>query len=153
MTSILFEDIQPSGRASLSDCFDELAGMYATMDDELSAMGAKCAGCGVCCHFDVAEHVLYASRLERDYLRRTATPPDRPDAGPELLARGVRCPFQKGGQCLARQGRPMGCRTHFCAWTDIGQAEDFSIRWHERLKRLHERLGMAWEYAPLLPLE
>lgn len=128
--------------------FEAMRGFYRELDGELAGLAAACAGCGRCCHFDEVEHILYASRLERLYLARVAAAPARPDAAPELLASGKRCPFQKNRACLAREGRVLGCRLHFCARED----DELSARWHDRLKRLHEELGVEWEYGPLLPL-
>lgn len=107
-----------------------------------------CDACGRCCRFDEADHILYASALERLYLAQTAVRPEHPDASPELLAAGLRCPFQKDNLCQAREGRTLGCRVHFCR----EEAGDWAEAWHERLKRLHETLGVEWAYAPLLPL-
>ncbi len=121
--------------------------LYRELDAELA--GLSCAGCGRCCHFDEVDHLLYASRLERLYLAQTARVPDQPDAPPELLAAGLRCPFQQHNRCLAREGRVLGCRLHFCA----AENPELSERWHGRLKRLHEELGEEWEYGPLLPLD
>lgn len=128
--------------------------LYAALDDELSALGAHCSGCGRCCRFDEADHVLYASTLERKYLAALAADAviADSDADPELLARGLRCPFQAGGRCLAREGRVLGCRLYHCAWPDGVDEEALYRRWHDRLKRLHDELGEEWAYGPLLPL-
>lgn len=126
-----------------------LVDLYAALDRELARRGATCAGCGACCHFETAGHILYASRLERELLAGIE-PPVSPDAGSEAIAAGWRCPFQKGNRCLAREARVLGCRLHFCE----GGAglDELAERWHERLKRLHDELGVAWDYRPLLPL-
>lgn len=132
--------------------FAAMLDFYREADAEIASLDPACRACGDCCRFDRAEHILYASRLEKDYLLNASPPPPAPDAPPELLAAGLRCPYQIGGRCLARDGRVLGCRLHFCSWSDAGAAEDMAERWHQRLKRLHERLGVEWIYAPLLPL-
>ena len=124
---------------------------YRELDRELEDLGAVCDGCGECCHFDKVDHVLYASRLERLHLARAAELPLHPDATPELLAAGLRCPYQSGGRCLAREGRVLGCRLHFCSWPARQDENDFAERWHAKLKELHDTLGVGWDYRPLLP--
>lgn len=133
--------------------FPRLAELYAELERAQAALDVTCDGCGACCHFDVADHVLYASELERSYLLETARPPDSPDGGADLLARGLRCPYQRDERCQAREGRTLGCRLHFCCWSDAAAEAEFCERWHGRLKRMHDELGLEWGYGPLLPLE
>lgn len=130
---------------------EQLAAMrdfYRDLDAELAGREHACDACGRCCRFDEADHILYASALERLYLAHAAAMPEHPDAPPDLLAAGLRCPFQHHNLCLAREGRTLGCRLHFCR-EEAGERAEL---WHERLKRLHEALGVAWDYAPLLPI-
>lgn len=132
--------------------FEAMRNFYRDLDEELSGLEVSCRGCGCCCHFDVVDHILYASGLERRYLVRVAGPQPLADAEPEQLAWGLRCPYQSGGRCQAREGRALGCRLYHCDWPD-GVDEDMVYqRWHERLKRLHDELGEEWDYRPLLPL-
>lgn len=135
---------RPNGRLRL------LLRLYARLDRRLAKLGLACAGCGECCHFDTAGHILYASPLEREAFA-AAPPPSAPDAGPDLLARGLRCPFQQDNRCHAREARVLGCRLHFCQADDPLRLELLSERWHRRLKRLHDLLGIEWDYRPLLP--
>lgn len=128
--------------------FPELIRLYADIEEDVRRMGFDCSGCGGCCRFDEADHVLYASALEREYLLASSTVPDCPDGDAALLRAGLRCPFQTGGRCGAREGRVLGCRLHFCR-----RPETNSESWHSRLKQIHERFGIEWRYAPLLPLE
>ena len=129
--------------------FEWMRRFYRELDEALHARGESCRRCGECCRFDRTGHVLYASRLERLYLLRISPRPEGGGDGKGLIARGLRCPFQAGSRCLAREGRTLGCRLHFCSGVDSG----FSERWHQLLKRLHDDLGLAWSYGPLLPLE
>ncbi len=132
---------------------DAVRGLYARVDAAIAALGLECRGCGECCHFEAVDHILYASGLEREYLRAVAAFPERPDADGDALARGKRCPYQADGRCGARGGRVLGCRLHFCRWTDPAGEMDFAERWHDELKALHRALGAEWDYRPLLPLE
>lgn len=134
------------------DWAEAMRGLYARVDAALAERGLACAGCGECCHFDVVDHVLYASELERRMLRLTGEFPAVPDADGELIEKGLRCPFQAGNRCHARDGRVLGCRLHFCAWANSAEEMDFAEAWHGELKKLHDELGIEWEYRPLLPL-
>lgn len=126
--------------------------LYARLDAELAALGVVCGGCGRCCRFDEVDHVLYASRLERRYLALVS--PFFPGSGDhELIARGLRCPYQTETGCRAREGRVLGCRLHYCTWDDPVLEERVYAEWHERLKRMHDELGEPWDYRPLLPLQ
>ncbi len=131
---------------------DAMRGFYARVDAAVAGLGLECAGCGECCHFDVADHILYASGLERMYLAAQGAASGIPDADAALLAKGLRCPFQSGGRCLAREGRVLGCRLHFCERAGAAGEGEFAEAFHAELKALHEALGVEWDYRPLLPL-
>lgn len=139
-----------SGARPRSEWRLRLAELYRELDVRLAALGASCAGCGECCRFDRADHVLYASLLERLYLAASEATRAEPGADAALLAAGLRCPFQSGGRCLAREGRVLGCRLHHCAGDQEALGE-LSEAWHARLRALHDELGFAWDYRPLLP--
>lgn len=134
-----------------ADWFASMRTLYRDLDAELARFGVACRGCGECCHFDTVDHILYAGELERRYLAVSAEPSINPDASAELLISGLRCPFQEGGCCLARGGRVLGCRLHFCAWPEHEGELAFAERWYTRLKALHNDLGVEWDYRPLLP--
>lgn len=125
---------------------------YTRVDAALAAEGPRCAGCGECCRFEVVDHILYASGLERKHLAATAKIPEHPDADAALLANGKRCPYQVNNHCEAREARALGCRLHFCEWADSPREMDFAECWHGELKTLHNILGEEWDYRPLLPL-
>lgn len=131
---------------------EEMARFYRELETELASAPVSCDGCGRCCRFDEADHVLYASTLERLYLAYAGgSPPTETDASEDLLRSGRRCPYQAKGRCLARAGRTLGCRLFFCRQCDA-EAMDAAERWHRRLKALHVALGADWDYGPLLPL-
>ncbi len=125
--------------------------LYARVDAAMAEAGLVCGGCGACCHFETADHILYAGALERAYLAAVSVFPEEPDADAELLARGVRCPFQKNARCEAREGRVLGCRLHFCARAGAPEAMELSESFHAELKAMHEAFGEEWDYRPLLP--
>ncbi|MCD8140751.1 MAG: hypothetical protein LUE17_13405 [Planctomycetaceae bacterium] len=132
--------------------FRRLAALYQALDDDLAAHGATCRGCGECCRFDRVDHILYASDLEREYLLGIGPPPPVPPDDADLVRRGLRCPYQSGGACLARAGRVLGCRLHFCEGLGEVDLQEMGEGWHDRVKFLHAELGIPWNYRPLLPL-
>lgn len=130
-----------------------LSQFYGDLDRDVAERGVACKACGHCCHFDVMDHVVFASSLERRYLRQTAPPVPADRQRDPMVASGGRCPYQVDSGCTARDGRVLGCRLYHCAWTDPRMEEEVYAMWHNRLKRLHDRLGEPWEYERLLPLD
>lgn len=123
----------------------ELATLYQSLSEELDALGCVCSGCGRCCHFEEAEHILFATRLEIESLVASHPPAvRRPAPG--------RCPYQSDEACHARESRPLGCRLHFCRPTPEQQKrlEELSAEYHHRLQELHQRFGLEWSYRPVL---
>ncbi len=136
--------------------FRRLAALYQALDDELAALGTSCRGCGECCRFDRVDQILYASDLERQYLISLYPPPAAaafPPGDADLVRQGLHCPYQADGACLAREGRVLGCRLHFCEGLGEADAQEMGEGWHDRVKLLHAELGIPWNYRPLLPLE
>lgn len=127
--------------AQRDEAFGRLEVIYAELDALLAAVRPVCIARGVCCRFEEADHVLYATALEADYAAHR-----HPEA-PAPEAEG-RCPYHVRGRCTAREGRPLGCRTYFCdaGFTDAMEAV------HERLlgeiRAIERDLGYPASYAP-----
>jgi len=121
----------------------ELRALYAEFDRESAQVGASCLLSGRCCDFDAYGHTLFASRLEVEVLVE--------EAGLEAYDPASRsCPFLRGKRCHARGPRPLGCRAFFCDDAKEEETRALHERFLGRLKGLHDRHGIAWEYAPLL---
>ncbi len=128
----------PQGRAR-----DELVALYAEFDAATERVAPVCRASGRCCDFPVWGHTLFASRLEADVLAEEA-PEVRRDGPADL------CPWWKERRCTARAPRPLGCRAFFC---DASREEAMGALHEEfllRLKDLHVRHGLPWDYRPLL---
>ncbi len=120
-----------------------LAALWSGIEAASAASG-DCARCGECCKFAEAGHVLYAERIEALYALDRAE-----DLDPSQLARGL-CPFYRRGACLNRAGRPLGCRTFFCA---AAGAEERRALYEEQLRRVRAIAlegGIAIDYRPFL---
>ncbi|MFW5857000.1 MAG: hypothetical protein ACOCX4_03900 [Planctomycetota bacterium] len=140
--------------AESADWRSDLGALYNALAAELDALDVACGGCGACCRFDEAGHVLYASTLERrlveEAVRRGELP--APSAAPG------RCPFQVDGACCARAVRTLGCRLHFCrtrSGDPVPEAtrerlDALSATFHRQLSDLHVRADVPWDYRPFL---
>jgi Fe-S-cluster containining protein len=60
---------------------------------------------------------------------------------------GRGCPFQVGKLCGVHAVRPFGCRVFFCDPSSTRWLQEAYERFHERLKRLHDELGVAYFYV------
>lgn len=116
--------------------------LYAQIDAELAAKGADCLGGGACCRFDLAGHRLYVSTLE---LARLVS------VSPADISRcaKLRCPYQVGPRCTARQARPLGCRAFFCSPDLTAESQAVYERAHRQIGELHQRFGVAYRYVEL----
>lgn len=70
-----------------------------------------CTGIAKCCHFRLNGRTPYLTRGEAIVAARAWRAAGRKEVVP--AADGC-CPFLKNERCQIYQGRPFGCRTHFC---------------------------------------
>lgn len=127
--------MNPEVRASLQ-------AVYAAADAAVAAAGPRCDASGRCCRFREYGHTLFISQMEADYLLEQSPPSPGPytDAG---------CPYQVENLCTARERRPLGCRLYFCDPGYQDTAPRLSERFIRELKKLCDRQGLPWRYAPL----
>ncbi len=122
------------------EAFGRLEAIYAELEELLAAVRPVCIARGICCRFEEADHVLYATGLETDYAAH------KKPVAPAPEAEG-RCPYHVGGMCTAREGRPLGCRTYYCDPT----LRDALEATHERLlgdiRQIERDLGYPATYA------
>lgn len=118
---------------------DELSALYRRVDEQLAARRPRCELSGRCCDFPTSGTQLWASTLEVAHALAAAQG-EVPAAPPAL------CPWWQGGLCHLREGRPLGCRLYFCDpdWAD--EMAPTYERFHDELRRLHERHGVAYVY-------
>lgn len=135
---------EPRPVAEQPSYFDELAALYAELDEAVALRAPVCLVSGRCCRFREYGHTLFLSAAEFGYLRARAPAPTRP------LDEGETCPWQDAaGRCTAREARPLGCRVYFCDPQFEGAAPELSERFIARLKQLVATHGVPWDYAPL----
>jgi Fe-S-cluster containining protein len=136
--------VAPIIECGSSELFAELRLLYDDLDKDVAALGPVCQLSGRCCRFQEYGHTLFVSSLEVQYLLHQAPKPER------ALDQGATCPWQDArNRCEARGARPLGCRVYFCDPAYQNSGEELSERFIARLKRLTEKHGVPWNYAPL----
>ena len=133
----------PSDDADWEAALRALAALYAALDNELPRWEFTCSASGRCCDFDAYGHRLYVSSLEAEYFFRNS-PRQRANEDPR------HCPaWGPDRLCTAREGRMLGCRTYFCPPYPQGVPEDLHARYDARIKALHERFSIPYEYKDI----
>lgn len=123
---------------------NELRALYDQLDAEVAHLGPICQLSGRCCRFREYGHKLFVSAIEVAFLLEGAPNPERP------LDRGDTCPWQDSmGRCAARETRPLGCRVYYCDPAFQTASCELSERFLSRIKKLADRHGLPWNYAPL----
>jgi hypothetical protein len=122
--------------------YRDLEALYAELDAELARLRPLCRLSGRCCRFRDFRHQLWVTRLELDFLLER-------EGLPASTAEGT-CPFLKGGLCGARAHRMLGCRVFFCDEAYKPRMGPLYEEFHRRLKDLHRRHGVPYEYSELL---
>ena len=120
---------------------EEIATIYADFERERDVVRPRCDASGTCCRFEAYGHRLFITTIEMAAFVRAV----RVEADPTWDGTG--CPYQRAGRCDAHAVRPFGCRVYFCdpATTDWQQSQYEAM--HERLRSLHDRLGVAYYYV------
>lgn len=133
-----------SGASVEPPFYGELRELYARLDAEVARRAPVCRISGRCCRFLEYGHTLFLSAPEFEYLVSEAPDPVR------SLDDGETCPWQdERGRCTAREARPLGCRVYFCDPTYEPAAPEISESFIAGLRRLADRHGLRWDYAPL----
>jgi Fe-S-cluster containining protein len=125
------------------EVWNELEGIYADLERELATLRPLCQRSSRCCRFKEYGHQLWTTQAELDYLVEHEGLPAAP--APEGT-----CPYLKDGLCGVRDHRMLGCRIYFC---DPGYATAMAPlyeKYHARIKELHRRHGLPYEYAEFL---
>ena len=126
-------------RAGLDEAMEDLELLLQELDHEVRDLGARCWLSGDCCNFDEAGHRLFTSEIEA---RRFAKGVDVAARDPASRT----CPALKDRRCTAREHRPLACRTYFCDPRFKDRVNDLTERYTTRLKWLHEKHGLPWDY-------
>lgn len=118
--------------------------LYAELDEEVGARNPVCVNRGACCRFGEFGHRLYVTAAEVAYFLSRVDGPIRELGGKDV------CPYQEGGWCVVRSGRPGGCRVFFCESAGLGWQEVVTEAFLERVKGVHRDFGLPYVYVDWL---
>ncbi len=127
--------------------FSALQAIYEKLDEDLQEIQSECKACGSCCDFSENEFVLYASRIERDFLGQAASHETGSGGPGQALAV---CPYLDGKLCRAREFRTLGCRTHFCSSLSREPGMELYEKYLREISKLSQEAGVDWDYRPVL---
>ena len=123
----------------------DLEALYADLERELAELRPLCRQSSRCCKFKEFGHQLWTTQLEIDYLvEHEGLPRDLAPAG-----EGV-CPYLRDGLCGVRDHRMLGCRIYFCDAGYAGAMGPLYEKYHARIKELHRRHDLPYEYGEFL---
>ena len=115
--------------------------IYADLQREIDARRPICAASGRCCRFEEYGHRLFVTTMElAAFVANLCVDPVAPWDG-------TGCPFQVSKLCSVHAIRPFGCRMFFCDATSTQWQNDQYEQFHARLKRLHEEMGVPYQYV------
>jgi Fe-S-cluster containining protein len=124
------------------EVWSELEGVYADLERELATLRPLCQRSSRCCRFREFGHQLWTTTVELDYLVAHEGLPAAPAGDPGT------CPYLlKDGLCGVRDHRMLGCRIYFCDPAYASAMGPLYEKYHARIKELHRRHGLPYEYA------
>lgn len=102
----------------------------------------QCTGIADCCRFRLVGHTPYLTRGEALVAARAWKAAGRKEV---VMPDDGSCPFlhPHSGKCQIYQGRPFGCRTHFCAAAGGPAARNEVRDLIQRLEEIDHQLGGA----------
>ena len=127
------------------DVLAAVRALYSDVQAEIDVRRPLCLVSGRCCRFEEYGHRLFVTTAElaafaHDLKHVTI-------AGAGHAWDGTGCPFQSNKICGVHTIRPFGCRMFFCDATAAEWQNEVYERFHARLKRLHEVLGVPYFYV------
>lgn len=121
--------------------FDVLQQIYQDLESDLKNLADDCKACGSCCEFSKETHLLFASRIEWEYLFYCHGSCENIDE--------TTCPFIKESKCTARDGRTLACRIFFCDSLKKDEREQLYEKYLDRIKELHKQENIEWTYSTM----
>ena len=123
-------------RALAKEVDREVRAIYAEW--ETRPLVRSCTGLAECCRFRMTGRTPYLTRGEALVAARAWRSAGRREVVAQVDGS---CPFLKGGKCQIYDGRPFGCRTHFCEAAG-GAASRKEVRdLIQRLEEIDLRIG------------
>ena len=127
-----------------TELFVFLEKMYSDLDEDLQKLENPCTACGNCCNFKLAEHRLYISSLEFEWLNEKYK--SDKDIADDI------CPFMREQKCTVRDRRMIGCRTYFRLHTQKNKesAEGLYEKYLNLLKEKYQQKKISWQYMDFM---
>ena len=154
------------------DISEAVAAILAEAEADIAARRPVCKASGRCCKFEAYGHRMYVTGVELLHFGRVERVGENEGDFGNTLKGGLRtedtlkvelhavslpqffagekfegCPYQVGGLCTARQGRPLGCRVYFCDENAQAWQSEVYEKYHAKLKAVHEKFGVAYRYV------
>lgn len=126
-----------------------LSVIHRRVAEEVASRRPLCLASGSCCRFDAFDHRLYATGLEAARCIRICTEEGR-SIGLDDVARAREaggCPWQDGRLCVARSGRPVGCRVFYCDPRAADWVPELAEWSHGAIRQLHEEHAIPYAYG------
>ncbi|MGN6369767.1 MAG: hypothetical protein ACTHN5_16025 [Phycisphaerae bacterium] len=130
--------------------------ILAEVDGDVAGRRPVCRASGRCCKFEAYGHRLYVTGVELMYFAAregraspVALSEKKSVSLPQFFgAEKIEgCPYQVGGLCTAREGRPLGCRIYFCDENAQGWQNEVYEKYHAKLRGVHEKFGVPYRYV------
>lgn len=130
--------------AARSEVLEQVRALYVDLRAEIDLRRPVCISSGRCCKFEVYGHRLFVTTMELAVFTADLAVLKTSVSSPWD---GTGCAFQRQGLCSVHGIRPFGCRMFFCDAGSTQWQNDTYERYHDRLKRLHDELGVPYLYV------
>lgn len=120
----------------MGNAIAEVRQVYADLAQR--PMERNCTRITECCHFKLTGRTPYLTKGEAVVAARAFRATGRKSL---LQNDDGACPMLQSGNCLIYQGRPFGCRTHFCAAAGGPIARSEVLDLIRRLEKIDADLG------------
>ena len=132
--------MQPRNRLTISKAIAETRAVYSEL--ERRPVERDCVRRTECCQFKLTGRTPMLTKGEALVVAKTLRAAGRTRLPASVNMASGACPVLDGqGRCLVYDGRPFGCRTHFCAAAGGPYSRREVIDLIRRLEEIDERLG------------
>lgn len=119
---------------------NQVAQIYAWLDENIKNLDLNCSACGKCCNFDSFGHKLFITTPELLYFYENVKPLRK--------MTGQSCPYMENKKCTARDFRFAACRIFFCK-ADTEKKNKLSEQTIEKFKALCDEFDLPYRYVDL----
>ena len=126
-----------------------LSSIHERISEEVARQRPLCLASGSCCRFDAFDHRLYATGLEAARCLMICSEEGRGIALDDVhrAREDGCCPWQNGRLCVARNGRPVGCRVFYCDPRAKDWVPELAEWSHAAIRTLHDEYDIPYAYG------